>query len=151
MSLSGHVTVSLIVHRFLSCHKGAMFFSQKALCKSPNKTFKTGSFGSIFFTCYLLSCLLFTGLKVKQMENLVLSQITLVDIASLMVVVKFHLLIKVNKYVKQVPNLSLVRKYWYLRNNGAYHTKYLYKKTNTGCDLLRHVLNLEILITRHCM
>lgn len=51
------------------------------------------------------------GLKVKQMENLVLSQITVVDIASLMVVVKFHLLIKVNKYVKQVPNLSLVRKY----------------------------------------
>lgn len=132
-------------------HKGALFFSQKALCKSPNKTFKTGSFGSIFFTCYLLGCLLFTGLKVKQMENLVLSQITVVDIASLMVVVKFHLLIKVNKYVKQVPNLSLVRKYWYLRNNGAYHTKYLYKKTNTGCDLLRHVLNLEILITRHCM
>lgn len=142
LSLSGHVTVSLNVHRFLSCHKGALFFSQKALCKSPNKTFKTGSFGSIFFTCYLLSCLLFT---------VVLSQITVVDIASLMVVVKFHLLIKVNKYVKQVPNLSLVRKYWYLRNNGAYHTKYLYKETNTGCDLLRHVLNLEILITRHCM
>lgn len=151
MSLSGHVTVSLIVHRFLSCHKGALFFSKKALCKSPNKTFKTGSFGSIFFTCYSLGCLLFTGLKVKQMENLVLSQITVVDIASLMVVVKFHLLIKVNNYAKQVPNLSLVRKYWYLRNNGSYHTKYLYKKTNTGCDLLRHVLNLEILITRHCM